>query len=1111
MIEKNYNSILEQMTRRMCKEDHNVVLARYSNDFSIRNLTIDEDLMRDADVYLIRHEFCPGEWVGPYDPFLETIREMFRQFETGSFDEFMDRCGVYELHKPLFRSYMENQKTYRQEGLLYNEVEYERSRMTQEILAMLQELSKEHPVLILINRIQVAGRSTLVLLLELMKSKNAQNIGVVLGLNDLHRIQEHNLAVWEALMDELENQMTVFHIGNASELYREKGRASEKEERVQWNLNKLRNLVYFMDLEQASFYLEKIDRQMKFENMTLGAARKFEIMHLYAYVSIYMRDLAKALEISEDIKDLKVPEQKTSPQFIASYIKAIAYMYQGKLREAMESANKARKIAMKAGRERAQFEAELVEVQAKMAGWNDIFFCAQNVEIKDEMMEKLIKYNYRNHLAYVYIYAYDNKPEIMARAYYSEAQLIYFSKGIKIAKEIGNEQLIYNAYQKNIMLASTNGMHAISLLYTVRTFEDMKEKNSLKGGRLFSGLGYNLSAVNQNQLAKKYFQKAIQICYDLELQEDIAEIHYNMAINCIAMGEYEEANDYLLRCMKAIERLHLNSLRVCNLSKLYGLLALVNAKMGNRFNCEQYLNNSKQFLNYVMEKEKMQNETGVIHDYARCDDDMFLYHFSRAILCVDEGNDKEAFEEFTNADTYLVRAEGNQFFCYRLFRTERIHFYERTGRKELRENEEMLLAQYEKGREGLFTENEKKMLEPMESYIKNTPVAEVTKQELEIQLKQESVSRAYQRERRQIDFIATWQKVIDVSDISAETMMEEVMRTFMYHFNLDRALYIQFQGRKAHVLYDDTGVELNNEKLRFLRDTFERSGKSFVVSKVGNSYSEHLNVIQIFGEDNVCSMAVIPFFNNGRVTSIMIAYVLMKDNWHSSVNRYMLDESDLRIYELLFREVVYSLNRLYAYEKIYEMNTALYKSAVTDQLTGILNRKGFYQNIEQMVAKIKSGKMKSCFSVMFIDLDNFKTYNDTFGHDIGDLLLQSMAKIFENVCKDQGIVSRYGGDEFIMVLYTDDRQILEGIAQQIYQEIRQQDGFRKMIERETGKSVELDEKKLLSCSIGIIASGEVGTEEDFNEMIKKADDLMYMVKGASKGTYKFMGELMNQN
>ena len=58
-----------------------------------------------------------------------------------------------------------------------------------------------------------------------------------------------------------------------------------------------------------------------------------------------------------------------------------------------------------------------------MAGWNNIFFCAQNVEVSDAMIEKLMKYDYRNHLAYIYVYAYDNKPEIVAKAYYSKFQL----------------------------------------------------------------------------------------------------------------------------------------------------------------------------------------------------------------------------------------------------------------------------------------------------------------------------------------------------------------------------------------------------------------------------------------------------------------------------------------------------------------------------------------------------------------------------------------------------------------------------------------------------------------------------------------------------------------
>ena len=69
--------------------------------------------------------------------------------------------------------------------------------------------------------------------------------------------------------------------------------------------------------------------------------------------------------------------------------------------------------------------------------------------------------------------------------------------------------------------------------------------------------------------------------------------------------------------MKSIEKLHLNSLRVCNLSKLYGLLALVSIMQKDRFNCERYLLNCRQFLNYIIEKEKEDENEEIIHDYAK--------------------------------------------------------------------------------------------------------------------------------------------------------------------------------------------------------------------------------------------------------------------------------------------------------------------------------------------------------------------------------------------------------------------------------------------------------------------------------------------------------------
>ena len=104
-----------------------------------------------------------------------------------------------------------------------------------------------------------------------------------------------------------------------------------------------------------------------------------------------------------------------------------------------------------------------------------IFFCVQDIPVSDEIIEKLIKHGYRNHLAHIYIYAYDNSRDVVKQSFYDESVLKHFTKGLELAKKIENEQLVYDAYQKTIMLASTNGLNEIAFLYVIRTYEFMKE------------------------------------------------------------------------------------------------------------------------------------------------------------------------------------------------------------------------------------------------------------------------------------------------------------------------------------------------------------------------------------------------------------------------------------------------------------------------------------------------------------------------------------------------------------------------------------------------------------------------------------------------------------
>ena len=218
----------------------------------------------------------------------------------------------------------------------------------------------------------------------------------------------------------------------------------------------------------------------------------------------------------------------------------------------------------------------------------------------------------------------------------------------------------------------------------------------------------------------------------------------------------------------------------------------------------------------------------------------------------------------------------------------------------------------------------------------------------------------------------------------------------------------------------------------------------------------------------------------------------------------MLNEDDLNIYRLLFRELGHAINRLEYYEQISEMNRRLKETATTDTLTGITNRAGMYERIKLMVHGYDQSEEQKGVGVMFIDLDNFKPYNDTYGHDIGDVVLREMANIFKTAVGDQGFVSRHGGDEFIIILYTNNKTEIERIAKRIYRLIEAEGGFGELIEHIIRRKIELDENHKISCSIGIATADKVQGEKTIEQLIQKADNSMYLVKAEGKGNYKFV-------
>jgi diguanylate cyclase (GGDEF)-like protein len=166
--------------------------------------------------------------------------------------------------------------------------------------------------------------------------------------------------------------------------------------------------------------------------------------------------------------------------------------------------------------------------------------------------------------------------------------------------------------------------------------------------------------------------------------------------------------------------------------------------------------------------------------------------------------------------------------------------------------------------------------------------------------------------------------------------------------------------------------------------------------------------------------------------------------------------------------------------------------AFYDTLTGLPNRRLLLDRLQKtLAASARSGRLRS---LLFADLDNFKTLNDTLGHESGDMLLQEVARRLSACVREADTVSRLGGDEF-MVMLEELSEVPEVAAAQA--EI-----VAEKILHAVGEPHALDGREfLITTSIGITVFGN-GLEGS-NEVLKQAEIAMYQAKGAGRNTTRF--------
>lgn len=161
--------------------------------------------------------------------------------------------------------------------------------------------------------------------------------------------------------------------------------------------------------------------------------------------------------------------------------------------------------------------------------------------------------------------------------------------------------------------------------------------------------------------------------------------------------------------------------------------------------------------------------------------------------------------------------------------------------------------------------------------------------------------------------------------------------------------------------------------------------------------------------------------------------------------------------------------------------------AMHDALTGLSNRVLFTNRLEHAFEKIKR-KPDLVFSVLFLDLDNFKSINDILGHNAGDLALIELGHRLGKCIRTEDTLARFGGDEFVILLEnSEDKDITLSVANRILLELQ-----RPFIYNET--------KVVVTCSIGIVQS--VFGYRNSEEVLRDVDIAMYTAKKSGKAKFE---------
>lgn len=197
-----------------------------------------------------------------------------------------------------------------------------------------------------------------------------------------------------------------------------------------------------------------------------------------------------------------------------------------------------------------------------------------------------------------------------------------------------------------------------------------------------------------------------------------------------------------------------------------------------------------------------------------------------------------------------------------------------------------------------------------------------------------------------------------------------------------------------------------------------------------------------------------------------------------------LNENMRQMVQSFVRTVGLTIENIQLYDDTKEAYLIAERQAITDGLTEIFNYRYFYHQLEREIKRSKRHWYKT--SMIMIDIDFFKAYNDTHGHPAGDVVLRKVAEIIKTSTRTSDVVARYGGEEFVLILPETPKTSAIKLAEKI----------RSLVELEHFPNEETQPNGRLTISLGVATFPDDAQTVD--ELVQRADQQLYQAKMTGK-------------